>query len=211
MDTQLLSNTEDRIVEAAKCVFVRKGYEATKMGDIAVEAGIGRTALNYYFRTKEMLFDAVLSQLLSGLLPNISRILDEDTTMLEKLPAIIEQYLALIQSNRDFPFFLVTELNRDPQNIFNTIMRDPSRIQPILRLRKQIEEEMEQGLLRKMSILDLFATLVSLAVFPFLVKVPLTTIFLEGDADQFELFIRDRKKWITEVMIHLLTPDTAHH
>ena len=43
---------ESRILEAAKQVFVTKGYEATKMGDVAAKAGIGRTALHYYFRTK---------------------------------------------------------------------------------------------------------------------------------------------------------------
>ena len=33
---------ESRVIEAAKRVFVRKGYEATKMGDIALEVGISR-------------------------------------------------------------------------------------------------------------------------------------------------------------------------
>lgn len=130
MDTHELSSMEERIVQAAKQVFVRKGYEATKMGDIATEAGIGRTALHYYYRTKEMLFDAVFGQLLESLLPNISRILDEETTLLEKLPLIVEQYLSVIQSNPGFPFFIVTELNRDPQNLFRTVMREPSRSNP---------------------------------------------------------------------------------
>ncbi|WP_347394970.1 TetR/AcrR family transcriptional regulator, partial [Parabacteroides leei] len=55
---------ESRILEAAKQVFVTKGYEATKMGDVAAKAGIGRTALHYYYRTKEMLFDAIFDQLM---------------------------------------------------------------------------------------------------------------------------------------------------
>lgn len=54
MSTEEIITMENRILEAAKQVFVRKGYEATKMGDVAAEAGIGRTALHYYYRTKEM-------------------------------------------------------------------------------------------------------------------------------------------------------------
>ena len=71
MSTEEVITMENRILEAAKQVFVRKGYEATKMGDVAAEAGIGRTALHYYYRTKEMLFDAIFDQLIDALLPNL--------------------------------------------------------------------------------------------------------------------------------------------
>ena len=47
MSTEEVNTMEERILEAAKQVFVMKGYEATKMGDVAAEAGIGRTALHY--------------------------------------------------------------------------------------------------------------------------------------------------------------------
>ena len=64
-----MNEMEPRIIEAAKRVFVRKGYEAATMSDVAAEVGIGRTALHYYYRTKEILFDAIFGQLLSSLLP----------------------------------------------------------------------------------------------------------------------------------------------
>lgn len=76
---------ESQILEAAKTVFVRKGYDATKMGDIAKEVGVSRTALHYYFRTKETLFGAIFGQLLNEFLPNISLILEKEGTLLEKL------------------------------------------------------------------------------------------------------------------------------
>ena len=52
-DKQTMTEMENSIIDAARRVFVEKGYVATSMGDIAIEAGIGRTTLNYYFRTKE--------------------------------------------------------------------------------------------------------------------------------------------------------------
>ncbi len=84
MSTEELQDMESRIIEAAKRVFVRKGYEATKMGDIAADVGISRTAMHYYFRTKEMLFDAIFGQLMGALLPNIEMIVDEPVSCLEK-------------------------------------------------------------------------------------------------------------------------------
>ena len=89
MEAKDMNEMEPRIIEAAKRVFVRKGYEAATMSDVAAEVGIGRTALHYYYRTKEILFDAIFGQLLSSLLPNIDRVLDEKSTMLEKMPVIV--------------------------------------------------------------------------------------------------------------------------
>ena len=62
MEAKDMNEMEPRIIEAAKRVFVRKGYEAATMSDVAAEVGIGRTALHYYYRTKEILFDAIFGQ-----------------------------------------------------------------------------------------------------------------------------------------------------
>lgn len=207
MNTEELQDMEVRIIEAAKRVFVRKGYEATKMGDIALEVGISRTAMHYYFRTKEMLFDAIFEQLMDALLPNIGLIVDEPTTCLEKIPKIVEQYMAMLQANQLFPIFVVNEFNRDPEHLYRTILKDPARIEPLLRLQKQLREEMERGLLKKMPLIYTASTLLGLIVFPMLLRNPLTSAFMDGDPRKFEAFLSERKTFIIETMIRLLTPD----
>lgn len=207
VNTEELQDMEVRIIEAAKRVFVRKGYEATKMGDIALEVGISRTAMHYYFRTKEMLFDAIFGQLMDALLPNIGLIVDEPTTCLEKIPKIVEQYMAMLQANHLFPIFVINEFNRDPEHLYRTILKDPTRIEPLLRLQKQLREEMERGLLKKMPLIYTASTLLGLIVFPMLLRNPLTSVFMDGDPRKFEAFLSERKTFIIETMIRLLTPD----
>lgn len=207
MSTEDVITMEDRILEAAKQVFVRKGYEATKMGDVAAEAGIGRTALHYYYRTKEMLFDAIFDQLIGALLPNLGAIIDEDTSFLEKLPKIINQYVKTLQRNPLFPIFVINELERAPEHIYHSILKNPSRIEPIIRMRKQMEKEMEQGLLKKLPVYYVATTLISLLVFPMLVRNPFTAIFMGGDAEKYEDFLQERIPFVTDIMIRLLTPD----
>lgn len=201
-----ITDMETRIIEAAKRVFVRQGYESATMSDIAREAGIGRTALHYYYRTKERLFEAIFGQLMSVLLPNIGRIMAEEKSMLEKLPPIIEQYITIVQANPSFPLFIINELNRDPDHLYRTILKDPERIQPILRMRKQMEQEMEQGLLRPMPLEDIVTALVGLIVFPMLIRRPLTDLFMEGDREAFDAFLLRRRMLITEIIIRLLAP-----
>jgi len=52
-------NTEQNILNAAKHVFQRKGLDGTRMQEIANEAGINKALLHYYFRSKQLLFEAV--------------------------------------------------------------------------------------------------------------------------------------------------------
>lgn len=207
MSTEEIITMENRILEAAKQVFVRKGYEATKMGDVAAEAGIGRTALHYYYRTKEMLFDAIFDQLIGALLPNLGAIIDENTSFLEKLPKIIDQYVKTLQRNPLFPIFVINELERAPEHIYHSILKNPSRIEPIIRMRRQMEKEMEQGLLKKLPVYYVATTLISLLVFPMLVRNPFTAIFMGGDAGKYEAFLQERIPFVTDIMIRLLTPD----
>lgn len=207
MSTEELQDMESRIIEAAKRVFVRKGYEATKMGDIAADVGISRTAMHYYFRTKEMLFDAIFGQLMGALLPNIEMIVDEPVSCLEKFPRIIDQYLAIVQSNPSFPIFVVNEFNRDPEHLYKVILKDPERLELFRRIQDQTLEEMEKGILRKMPLVYLISTLMSLIVFPVLVRDPLTNVFFEGDPRKFDAFLQERGAFIKEVLVRLLTPD----
>lgn len=204
-----LTDMETRIIEAAKRVFVRQGYETATMSDIAREAGIGRTALHYYYRTKERLFEAIFGQLMSVLLPNIDRIMEEEKSMLDKLPAIIDQYITLVQANPSLPLFIVNELNRDPEHLYHTILKDPERIQPILRMRKQMEQEMKRGLLRPMPLEDVVTALIGLIVFPMLIRRPLTDLFMEGNRDAFEAFLLRRRLLITEIITRLLAPQAG--
>ena len=55
--------TEERIFEAARKVFARKGRDGARMQEIADEAGINRALLHYYFRSKQGLFEAVFAHM----------------------------------------------------------------------------------------------------------------------------------------------------
>lgn len=201
------TDMETRVIEAAKQVFVRKGYNQTTMSDVAREAGIGRTALHYYFRTKEMLFQAIFGQLMELILPNIKRIVEEETNIFDKLDKVIDQYLQALQSNLLFPIFAVSEMNRDPNHLYQVVLKDPNKIMPLLRLKEEINQEMEKGNIRKVKLPDLVSTLIGMIAFPLLVRYPLSSIFFEGDMEQFRQYVAERGPFIKDAMRRMLTPD----
>src|SRR5262252_1876019 len=54
--------TRAEIVAAAERHFAERGFEATRLDDIAAEVGIRRAAIFYYFRDKQELYAAVLDE-----------------------------------------------------------------------------------------------------------------------------------------------------
>lgn len=132
-DKQSMTDVENGIINAARNVFIEKGYVAASMGDIAAEAGIGRTTLNYYFRTKERLFESVFEQLINYLLPNIGAIIDGDSSFFEKLENIVSLYIDTVKTYEGFPAFIIGELNRDPEHLYRILLKDPQKIEPVLK------------------------------------------------------------------------------
>lgn len=55
--------TEEKIRQAATKVFMEKGFDGTTTRDIAAEANINLALLNYYFRSKQKLFDSVFDEI----------------------------------------------------------------------------------------------------------------------------------------------------
>lgn len=195
---------EQRIIEAAQVVFIRKGFIATSMGDVAAEANVGRTSLNYYYRTKDILFDAMVNNFAQRLFPNIEKIIEEETSVLEKLPHILTVYFNLIKNNPALPLFIINEINRDTNRILTPILKSNYELTVFLRLKNLVLKEMEEGKLRKQSIEDVASAFVSLVIFPFLIKDLLLRLFMNEDKTSFDNFLDRKKEQIEEIMTNLL-------
>jgi len=70
-------STEEKIKDAARMVFTEKGYAATRTRDIAEKAGINLALLNYYFRSKEKLFDMIMLEKLMHLMKGIVQVAND--------------------------------------------------------------------------------------------------------------------------------------
>lgn len=56
------SETESRLLDAAEAVFAERGYRAATTAAIAQRAGLNKTLIHYYFRSKEGLFRAMMER-----------------------------------------------------------------------------------------------------------------------------------------------------
>jgi len=90
-----------KIVEAAYAFFLRKGYHATTMGEIAASLGVTKPALYQYFPGKEDLYAAVAEygrEELAGILERSYRegdLLDGSAALFDSLVSHVPQFSAM--------------------------------------------------------------------------------------------------------------------
>ncbi|MBB6127261.1 TetR/AcrR family transcriptional regulator [Mucilaginibacter lappiensis] len=104
-------STEEKIKDAARRIFTKKGFLATTIRDIATEADINVASINYYFRSKENLFAFIMDETIKKLFDKIEPVLNnEDTGINEKIEICVGYYIDQVLENPDFIFFMVSEV-----------------------------------------------------------------------------------------------------
>ncbi len=111
-------SAELKIKEAARKVFTQKGYAATRTRDIAEEAGMNLALLNYYYRSKEKLFELVMLESIKEFFLGLTGILnDPDTDLGEKLELLADSYISMLIREPNFPLFMLSELQAHPDKL----------------------------------------------------------------------------------------------
>ena len=188
------ASTEEKIKNAARTVFQKKGFAATRTRDIAEEAGINLALLNYYFRTKEKLFQIVMLDTLSDFAQGmISVFCDENTTFEKKIELLACNYVNFAIEFPDVPLFILSEVRNRPDNLFEKI---PT-MQVILTsvFVRQFQEKVAAGEINEPNLLHFMMNLVGLIIFPFAGRPFLSAIGGLNDA-QFYQMMQERKKLI---------------
>jgi AcrR family transcriptional regulator len=190
---------EERIMEAAKKVFLEKGMAGARMQDIANEAGINKALLHYYFKDKEKLFELVFLSESQKFFPKINRIFESDETLERKFHDFVEEYVNELRLNPYLPWFVLNEINRDPDGFLLKIMTGENRPRP-MKFLKQIEKEIKLGNIRKVDPRHVLLNLLSMTLFPFIAQ-PLVSRILGMSKKDFEILMEERKRTVPACMM----------
>ena len=93
--------TKYKFINAAKTLFVRKGYDDTTMIDIAEEAGLSRRTLYSYFESKVEVFQAVVNSEVEKILTQLSDIAKQNMPVQQKIVEFIFGYFRLVKETVD--------------------------------------------------------------------------------------------------------------
>lgn len=109
------TESEKKILEAAKKVFQADGFKGARMQQIADEAGISKASLHYYFRSKEKLFERISEETMKDFMPIVATWDDSTDKWENKIREFIPTFMHFMQTRP--MLFILGELNRNPETL----------------------------------------------------------------------------------------------
>jgi AcrR family transcriptional regulator len=173
--------------------------DGARMQDIANRAGINKALLHYYFRTKDMLFDAVFQKLAGMMFDKFAPVLKEDMSLEEKIRYFFREHISFLQKNPKLPGFIINEINRNPGRIKKIISHiDIGRYWKMLE--DQHREELVEYNLTRESIPQIMTTIASMSVFPFAARAILESL-MEKQGIDYNTYLEQRKEFAADFVI----------
>jgi AcrR family transcriptional regulator len=204
-------DSEQRILDAAHVVFLRRGTAGARMQEIAKEADVNSALLHYYFRSKERLAEAVFQRAAMQLMPAVIRILGSDAELETKVEQVVDVELQQLQKTPYLPGYILSELTHHPERVrqlFSTVTGlTPAEIggRVFRVLGAQINARVKARRMHPIAPEQFAINLLALCVFPFAAR-PMVMALAGLDQAGFNQFIERRRKELAPFFLRALRP-----
>lgn len=192
-------SAEQKILTAARKVFQSRGMHGARMQDIADRAGINKALLHYYFRSKDLLFEAVFKEAFQQLFSKFQVLAAPNLSFEEKIKQFVHGYMDVLLEHPFLPGFVIHEINQDPAK-FERLFIPEGAISKNRKILKLIGEELKKISRKPIDPRQFMVNTISLCIFPFAAKPMLCKMMGIKDHD-FKKFISERKALIPSILI----------
>lgn len=192
--------TEEKIAEAAREVFVEKGMAGARMQEIADKAGINKSLLHYYFRSKEKLFDFVFAKIMKKIGNMLGKVMEEGVSIEDKIKNFVDTYIDLLSKNPFLPNFIFGEITRNPDGLIKRFTN--ARIEPDLLLEPLQKHLNKEGY--NIHPHDFILNLLSMVIFPVVARPIIERVLFKGDHNAYKQYLLTRKVSIVDFAMKAL-------
>lgn len=189
-----IENTEQKVIDAAREVFIKKGFDGARMQEIADEAGINKSLLHYYFRSKDKLFERVFTDAFSGVIATINNVFVISDTFESFIENFVVGYNSVLREKPFMPNFVLHEITRNPNRVMNHLSSANFDKEKIISL--IVSQDAEK--VRPFDPIQIIVNVISLSIFPFVARPLITGMMFDGDTEAFESFLDSRTQHIIE-------------
>lgn len=199
---------EVAILRAARAEFVARGFDGARMQAIADRAGVNKALLHYYFRSKEKLYDTMMSGILGALWTDLKERLDRapTTTLLrDRVASVVDVYIDVLSENPELAPLLMRELLEGGERLEKVLDGLSPLLQAIPgRILEALEKETRAGKIRPVDPRQFIPSMLGMILMPFLGRPMFEYISKKGkvgfrfDRDYFD----KRREHIVELIFH---------
>lgn len=204
-------DTEQRILEAATRVFIRRGTAGARMQEIATEAGVTQALVHYYFRTKEALAERVFVTVARRAVAAVGTFDIESLSLTEFIERFVTSYIDAVRQAPFLPGYMLAEAQLHPERLellFNAVVGvipSEAAARALAHIEAEIHARVARGLMRPMPARQLFVNIAALSVFPFVAR-PVLKVALHLDDAAFAEFLDERRRELPPFIINALRP-----
>jgi len=196
-------STEETILNAAREVFMQKGFAASRMCEIAKTANINQALLHYYFRKKDKLFEIIFEQESWKFHSDFLAILNSNHTFFEKLRMMVAKDIEKMSSAPYLPMFILNEMHSNPERLNQFLGSNHRHVELFNVFSDLVLKEQAEGQIRPVCPRQLFLSILGLTMFPFLGQ-PMVKHVLNIDDNAFDQMIAERVEYASDMLIRSL-------
>jgi AcrR family transcriptional regulator len=204
-------DTEQRVLDAAHRVLIRRGTAGARMQEIAAEAGVNQALLHYYFRNKDRLSKAVFRSAAAELLPRVVEVLASGMPLEDKVRQVVRVELDQLSRTPYLPGYILSEVHHHPERIIQLVGDvtglTPGDLRPriIAGVQAQIDAAVHAGAVRPIAAEQFLINLLSLCIFPFAAR-PMIMAIAGLDERGFAHFIDQRRDELADFFLRAVRP-----
>jgi|SRR5690606_25284135 len=184
------------IVDTAKTLFFKEGKFYATTQEIADAAGVNRTLINYYFRSRDALFDLVFMEAKRKQDKKQEIIITSELTVREKIEQFMDLFFEMAKEYPYLEMYLVNHINK--HEICE--IKNSNHTKKMLKIfYVELEEEMNKGNLQKMEPVQFVLNLISMLSFPVSMR-PLIQQGMDLTDKEYDKILSERKKVILQTI-----------
>jgi TetR/AcrR family transcriptional regulator len=201
-------DARDRILQAAKDVFVAKGIAGARMQEIADRASVNKAMIHYYFTSKNALYETVILTAMQGFLESVRPVLvDGDRTTEERIRQFVAGYFDFLRRHPDIPRLLMQVMLTPGSDLPSMIAKAQGNAdfmggQPIVDM---IEGGSSTGEIRPVDPTQTAVSIISMSVFSFIAGPVLRAVFFPHDGAE-DKFMEEREASVVDLLLNGLLP-----
>jgi TetR/AcrR family transcriptional repressor of uid operon len=192
---QYRTELRERIMQSAMENFSKKGFDRTRMEDIAAAAGLAKGTLYLYFKDKEDLFYAICDHNLEELRKQLSRVFNRKENVLPDAERFYDEYRKRSLSSDTIWFEMIAVSTRTPR-LRKILAENQSKVYRVVK--EFLMTQIERGFLRE----DIKADIVASALIALYNGLAVNKLLLQTSNSE------NQKAWIETIRALIGTETT---
>ena len=187
--------TRGAVLEAAEALFAERGFDGTRLEDIAERVGIRRASIVYYFKDKRALYEAVLESVFAGLYQALAAALARNRPVGARIEAGVAAWVDYVGVRPTLARLILREVASATPDLRGAVLRQTRPFTELIRKEILERPDFREARLERIDPVHVASTVAGATVF-FVAAMPMLVPELALDPTSSEHLAAHREEMV---------------